>query len=752
MDTTPQIQPPSQPAWKVPSWLARFAAIGWRVLVTVAFGAFVVGFALYLSTVTFSILFAVIAVATLGPFNERMRARGWGAAKAAGASIGAAVLIVGGALLLIALALIPFLIDVTQYLQAGLDRLSAELASASVPADVAATIQEAILQVETWLSEQASSIVDGLVEAGTIVMLGLFLTFYLLLDGDKAWDLGLSELDGWRRDRIRAAGDEAMRRAGGYVRGTAMIAAVDATVSFVVLTLIGVPLAGPLAVLVLAAGFIPYIGGLFAGGILVLAGLAVGGLPTAVLLLLVVIVLKFLEQRRLPTFLANRTLELHPAVILLALLVGFTLGGLAGMFVAVPTIAVVMAVTGAVLDVLGTSGKVRVSVQGDIPAWLDRLAQWSWRLLVAVGLVGLVVAILSQFPVVVGPIVVAITLAATFLPAVATLERRGWTRGRASFVVSIVVWTTVSVVTALSITALGGSAQEAIQAAIAGGSAADDSLPDGVSGTVGQLSHLVGTGILETLASFVSGLAAALLFFVITALLAYFMLRDGDRGWAWITSHLDGWRRTQITVAGDRAVTMLGGYMIATGVLAMFNAVTGFIIMTLLGLPLALPVAILSFFGGIHPVHRPVRHEPDRLPRRRRVRHDRGHHHHGDLDRRPQRRPGQCHRAAGLRPSRQPPPRDGADRDPGGWRARRHPGHVPRRARGRDHRGGLAQHPRRHRRSPDRGARCHRAEDRSTDRGWRPRSAPERRPGVTVAAAMAGASSRTVEVDDDALR
>ena len=219
------------------------------------------------------------------------------------------------------------------------------------------------------------------------------------------------------------------------------------SLSFVVLTLIGVSLAGPLAVLVLAAGFIPYIGGVFVAGILLLAGLAVGGVPTALLLLLVVVVLKVVEQRRLASFLSDRTLELHPAVILLALLVGFTMGGLAGMFVAVPTIAVVMAITGAVLDVLGTTGTVRVSVRGDIPAWLDRLAQWSWRLLVAVGLIGLAVAILSQFPVVVGPIVVAVTLAATFLPAVTSLERRGWTRGRASFVVSVVVWATVSVVT-----------------------------------------------------------------------------------------------------------------------------------------------------------------------------------------------------------------------------------------------------------------------------------------------------------------
>ena len=113
-------------------------------------------------------------------------------AKAAGGSIGAAVLIVGGALLLIALALIPFLIEVTQFLHAGIDRLNAELASAGIPAGRRVERHQAIQQIEAWMSQQATSIVGSLVEAGTIVMLGLFLTFYLLLDGDKAWDLGLA--------------------------------------------------------------------------------------------------------------------------------------------------------------------------------------------------------------------------------------------------------------------------------------------------------------------------------------------------------------------------------------------------------------------------------------------------------------------------------------------------------------------------------------------------------------------------------
>ncbi len=601
MDPTPLDTPPSPSAWNVPSWLTRLAAIGWRVFVTAAFGAFVVAFALYLSMVTYSILFAVISVATLGPLNERLRARGWGGAKAAGGSLAAAVLIVGAALGLICLALIPFLVDLTQTLHTGLDRLNAELATANLPTDTTASISQAIQQVEGWLSQQASAIVDSLAEAAGIVMLGLFLTFYLLLDGEKAWDLGLTMLGDWQSDRIRNAGQEAMRRAGGYVRGTAAIASIDALVSFVVLTVIGVSLAGPLAVVVLAAGFVPYIGGVFVGAILLLAGLALGGAPTALALILVVIGLKVVEHRRLPAFLADRTLGLHPAVILLALLVGFTMGGLPGMFVAVPTVAVVTAITGAVVDVLGTNGNVKMSVRGDIPAWLDRLAQWSWRLLLAVGLVGLALAILSQFPAVVGPIVVAITLAATFLPAVAMLEGRGWSRSRASLVVSVLVWTIVAIVTSLSVSALGGAVQDSIQGAMAGATTADAALPDGVSGGVGQLAQQLGSGMLETVASIAGNIAAALAFLIITALLAYFMLRDGDRGWAWITSHLDGWRRNEILLAGDRSVTMLGGYMIATGVLGLFNAVTGFIIMTLLGLPLALPVAILSFFGGFIP-------------------------------------------------------------------------------------------------------------------------------------------------------
>ena len=94
--------------------------------------------------------------------------------------------------------------------------------------------------------------------------------------------------------------------------------------------------------------------------------------------------------------------------------------------------------------------------------------------------------------------------------------------------------------------------------------------------------------------------------------------------------------------------------------------------MVLLGLPLALPLAVLSFFVGFIPYIGSVRHDRPRVPRHGRRRHDPGHRDHGRVHDRLQHRPGQRRRAARLRQGRQPPPGDRAHGDPG--RAQRSPG------------------------------------------------------------------------------
>ena len=68
----------------VPGWLVRLAAIGWRVLVTLALGVVLFGIAGQLATVVASIILALILAATLAPYVAERRARGWGRSKAAG--------------------------------------------------------------------------------------------------------------------------------------------------------------------------------------------------------------------------------------------------------------------------------------------------------------------------------------------------------------------------------------------------------------------------------------------------------------------------------------------------------------------------------------------------------------------------------------------------------------------------------------------------------------------------------------------
>src|SRR4029079_6565769 len=96
----------------------------------------------------------------------------------------------------------------------------------------------------------------------TVAILGTFLTFFFMMDGDKAWVWVLSAATSWRRDAITTSGHVALERVGGYLRGTAIIAAFDGAAEGLFLLVLGVPHALPLAVIVFFGRFIPYIGGL----------------------------------------------------------------------------------------------------------------------------------------------------------------------------------------------------------------------------------------------------------------------------------------------------------------------------------------------------------------------------------------------------------------------------------------------------------------------------------------------------------
>ena len=172
----------------------------------------------------------------------------------------------------------------------------------------------------------------------------MLLTFFLLKDGERIWGYILS----FTGDRSRAHADEIGTRVyaalAGYVRGIALVGLVDAILIGFALLIIGVPLVIPIMVITFFAAFVPLIGAFIAGLVAVLIALVSGGVLDAALVLGAIILVQQIEGHVLYPLLMGRTVHLHPAVIVVALAAGGILGGIVGVFLAVPTAGIISVV------------------------------------------------------------------------------------------------------------------------------------------------------------------------------------------------------------------------------------------------------------------------------------------------------------------------------------------------------------------------------------------------------------------------
>ena len=582
-----------------PEWLSWLGAVGWRILATIGFALVAVWLAIQLSTTTVSVLVAGIVAATFAPYVMALRHRGWGRAKAAGVVTLGAVLIIVGIVVVIVLAFIPQIANVFDAIQAGIQRIQTISADVSLPPEYAAMLAKVTDDIKAWLTTEATAVANVAAMVVTITILAGLLTFYLLQDGDKAFAWAVPDSLGWRRQPIREAAVEAMQRVGGYLRGSAILGIVYGVTDFVFLILIGlgVALAAPLSVMVFMANFIPYIGGIIATTVLLLISYGtLGSTPTLILFILLAI-RNVIVSNVLRPVVYGKTVDLHPAVILMVLPAGAAVAGIFGLFAAIPVAAAFVAVSGAVVSVLSEERpEPRQPGEGPgIPIWVDRLGQWSIRLLIVAALGAAILFVMGAVPLVLATATIGIILAATFRPAVLALRRRGWGPGKSALLVTAGGWGIAVLVVVVSTASLVANAPALLDTA--GGGATTISTADMVKTLVSQF----GTGLIGALTSVLQGLAGLTVTMLLGALLTFYLLRDGSNGWASITRRFSGWRGETVDLAGQKAVSVLSGYMIGTGGLSAFGAITQAIIMFVLGLPLILPIALLSFILGFIP-------------------------------------------------------------------------------------------------------------------------------------------------------
>ncbi|MER7501790.1 AI-2E family transporter [Nonomuraea pusilla] len=210
-----------------------------------------------------------------------------------------------------------------------------------------AQITSYVDEIAAMVNAQRTAITGTVLSAGAVafevlasIVLLLFVTFFLLKDGDRIWSWFLRAF-GAVAPRVDRAGRAAWATLSHYVQGTVAVAAVHGVIMGIVLAGMGVPLWAPLAVLIFFASFIPIVGIFFAGTVATLVTLGAKGLVYALIFLAILVVEQQLENHVLQPLIVGRALNFHPLAIILVLAVGGILAGIAGAAVAVPIAAVI---------------------------------------------------------------------------------------------------------------------------------------------------------------------------------------------------------------------------------------------------------------------------------------------------------------------------------------------------------------------------------------------------------------------------
>jgi putative heme transporter len=194
------------------------------------------------------------------------------------------------------------------------------------------------------IASGALNVTAAAIEVVGGIFLALFLTFFFLYDGQRIWRWVVGLFPGAVAYDVWQAGRRAWTTLTGYVRGTVIVAFVDAVFIGLAVALVGVPLALPIAALVFLGAFVPLVGATVTGAVAVLVALVAQGLGPALIVLGAVILVQQLEGHILQPFVLGRAVRLHPVAVALAVTTGGILAGIGGAIVAVPLVAVVNAV------------------------------------------------------------------------------------------------------------------------------------------------------------------------------------------------------------------------------------------------------------------------------------------------------------------------------------------------------------------------------------------------------------------------
>ncbi|HEX6301684.1 MAG TPA: AI-2E family transporter [Acidimicrobiia bacterium] len=337
----------------VPAWLVKWGDISWR-LIAVGIVVFFAFRALNtISVVVLSVVVAMFLAAVLWKPSNWLRDRGLPAALSSLLTLIAAVAVVIGVFALI----VPQVANNFDSLSEDVEELIETGREWLIEGPLGLTeaeIESYLESITDWIqSVGGESLLGGATAALELVtgtFLTLIVTFFLLKDGRSLLDGLETRVSADRAQKLETGFRVGRNALAHYMGGIAIIGLFDASLIAIALWIVGAPLVIPLAVIVFFGAFIPLVGAFLSGLLAVAVAFVNGGLTDGLIILAVVVGVQQFEGDVIMPLVFGQTLRLHPLVVLLGVAAGGIAFGLFGAFLAVPLIAVAVAIHEAISD------------------------------------------------------------------------------------------------------------------------------------------------------------------------------------------------------------------------------------------------------------------------------------------------------------------------------------------------------------------------------------------------------------------
>jgi putative heme transporter len=248
-----------------------------------------------------------------------------------------------------------------------------------------------------------------------------------------------------------------------------------------------------------------------------------------------------------------------------------------------------------------------------MPGWYRTAAAASWRFLAIAGAVSVVVYALVHLRVIVIPIIVAVLASTLLLPIVSWLKRHRVPDGLAAALAMLAAALALAAVaTAVAPTlddqfgelraqAEDGVRQATDQLAKAPFNLSERELRDRVDDGLQTLRENSGP-LARGLGSSAVLLGEVLTGLIVAVLLCFFLLKDGAAMWAWVLRLVRKGSRGDTDEVGKRVYTALAGYVRGIAMVGLVDAVLIAIALLIIGVPLVVPLAVITFFAAFVPL------------------------------------------------------------------------------------------------------------------------------------------------------